>query len=285
MPLRDLLGGAGGNDSPAAVASLRSHVDDIVRGLDDIEIVFNDHGGVAALDEFAQDLCQLGNIVEMETGGGLIQDIDGLSGTLSGKFRRQLDALGLAAGELRGGLAELDIAQSHIIERLDLAADGGNIFKKFQRLLDSHFQDIRDVFALVADLQGLTVVAFAVADFTGDIDIGQKMHLDLDDAVAGAGFAPPSLYIEGEAAFGIAAGAGVLGPREEGADQIKDAGIGRRIRPGSPADRGLVDIDDLVQLFDPLDVLVLTGDGARPVQVMGQSLIEDFVHQRALAGA
>ena len=97
MPLRDLLGGAGGNDGPAAVASLGSHVDDIVRGLDDIEIVLNDNGGVAALDEFAQDLCQLGDIVEMETGGGLIQDIDGLSGALSGEFRRQLDALGLAS--------------------------------------------------------------------------------------------------------------------------------------------------------------------------------------------
>jgi hypothetical protein len=44
-----------------------------------------------------------------------------------------------------------------------------------------------------------------VADVAGDIDIGQEVHLDLDDAIALAGLAAAALDVEGEAPRLVAA--------------------------------------------------------------------------------
>ena len=51
----------------------------------------------------------------------------------------------------------------------------------------------------VLHLQRLAIVALALADVAGDVDVGQEVHLDLDDAVALAGFAAAALDVEGEA--------------------------------------------------------------------------------------
>jgi hypothetical protein len=52
--------------------------------------------------------------------------------------------------------------------------------------------------ALPLHLQRFAVVAFAVAFLARHIDVGQEVHLDLDQAVAAAGFAPAALYVEAE---------------------------------------------------------------------------------------
>ena len=261
MPLCNLLRCPICHDSAASVSAFGAHVDDIVCRFDNIEVVLDDNCGIAPFDKFAEDLCQLGNIVKMEAGCRFVKNIDRLSGALAGKFCGKLDPLGFSAGKLRGGLAELDIPQADIVESLDLALDRGDILKKGQRLFDRHFKDIRDIFTLVTDLQGLTVVAFSVAYFAGNIDVRQEVHFDLDNAVSGAGLAPSALHVEGKTAFGITAGAGVLRTRKKRADQVKDAGVGRRVGTGCAPDGGLIDVDHLVQLIDPLDVVVLSGYG------------------------
>jgi hypothetical protein len=45
------------------------------------------------------------------------------------QFQRQLHALRLAAGQRGGALAELDVAQAHVQQRLQLARDGGHGLK------------------------------------------------------------------------------------------------------------------------------------------------------------
>ena len=109
--------------------------------------------------------------------------------------------------------------------------------------------------ALAAEqhLQGLAVVAPALAHVALDIDVGQEVHLDLDDAVALAGFAAPALDVEREAARQIAARLGLGQPGEPVADRGEAAGIGRRVRARRAADRRLVDIDDLVEELDPFE--------------------------------
>jgi hypothetical protein len=49
------------------------------------------------------------------------------------------------------------------------------------------------------DLQGFAVVALAMADLAGHVDVGQEVHFYLDDAVAGAVFAAAALDVEAEA--------------------------------------------------------------------------------------
>src|SRR5208282_4300119 len=70
------------------------------------------------------------------------------------------------------------------------------------------------------------VVPLALADVAGDVDVGQKMHLDLDDAVALAGLAAAALDVEREAAGRVAARLALRQPREPFTDRRKRAGIG-----------------------------------------------------------
>ena len=63
----------------ATAAPFRTQVNHVVGPLDDIQIVFDDHHGVAPLHQTVQDLQQLVYVVGVQAGGGLIQDIDGLS--------------------------------------------------------------------------------------------------------------------------------------------------------------------------------------------------------------
>ena len=143
--------------------------------------------------------------------------------------RGELDALGFAAGELGAGLAELDVAQADVVERLEHLVDAGEVLEEGQRLLDGHVQHVGDVLAAVVDLQRLGVVARAVADFAVDVDVGQEVHLDALGALALAGFAAAALDVEAESAGLVAADLGLAGLGEDLADLVEDAGVGRGV--------------------------------------------------------
>ena len=104
----------------------------------------------------------------------------------------------------------------------------GTALRNSVRVLDRHVQDLRDVAALVLHLQRLAVVALAVADVAGHVDVGQEVHLDLDHAVALAGLAAAARHVEGEAPGAVAALAWpwVLG--HQLADRREQAGVGGR---------------------------------------------------------
>ncbi len=59
--------------------------------------------------------------------------------------------------------------------------------------------------ALELHLERLAIVALAVADVAGDVDVGQEVHLDLDQAVALARLAAAALDVEAEPAGLVAA--------------------------------------------------------------------------------
>ena len=122
----DLFGGAGGDDLAAAVAAFGAHVDDPVGGFDDVEIVLDDEEGTAAFDEFVEGGEELGDVVEVQAGGGLVEDVEGAAagfggglvsaaasnGTSGGEVRGELDALGFASGERSCGLPKADVAEA-----------------------------------------------------------------------------------------------------------------------------------------------------------------------------
>jgi hypothetical protein len=70
--------------------------------------------------------------------------------------------------------------QPDIVEGFKLSLDIGDMFEKFQRLVDRHVQHIGDALSLVVNLQGLAVVSLSFANLAYDIDIRQEMHFDLD---------------------------------------------------------------------------------------------------------
>ena len=74
----DLLGGSGGDDLAAGVAALGAEVDDPVGGLDDVEVVLDDEERAAAFDELAEGGEEFLYVVEVEAGGGLVEDVEGV---------------------------------------------------------------------------------------------------------------------------------------------------------------------------------------------------------------
>src|SRR5688500_15652075 len=109
------------------------------------------------------------------------------------------------------------------------------------------------------DLEGLPVVAGAMAYLARHVYIRKEVHFDLDGAVAGAVLAATALHIEGETAWLVPANLrfGRLG--EEPPYVVEDPGIGGRVGPRRTADRGLIDVDDLVDLIGSADRTVAAG--------------------------
>ena len=256
----------------------------MVGGLDHIQIVLDDHHRVAHVHQLLEHLNELVHVGGVQAGGGLVQDIDGLAGGALGQLGGQLDPLGLAAGQGGGGLAQLDVAQAHLVEGLELVVQPGEVLKEGEGLLHRHLQHLIDVLAFVAHLQGLPVVPLALAHLAGHVDVGEEVHLNFQQAVALAGLAAPAPDVEGEAARAVAPGLGVGGGGEQITDVVEQAGIGGRVGAGGAADGGLVNVDDLIQELLPLDARVLSRPGLGPVQVGGQPLEQDLVDQGGLAG-
>lgn len=111
------------------------------------------------------------------------------------------------------------------------------------------------------------------------------MHLDLDHAIALARFAAPALDVEREASRAVAARLRLGEPREPVADRRERARIRGRVGARRAPDRRLVDVDDLVELFEPLDALVRAGMDARAVELARRGGIERIDDQRGFARA
>ena len=77
---------------------------------------------------------------------------------------------------------------------------------KERRLFDRHVEDFLNRLVPEANFEGFAVVALAPADIAGDIDIGQKVHFDLDHPIALTGLAAPAFDVETEPTRSIAAG-------------------------------------------------------------------------------
>ncbi len=123
-------------------------------------------------------------------------------------------------------LADLDIAQAHLAQRIHLLADRRDRLKEVARIFAGHVKNVGYAFVLELDFQRFAVVALALAGFAGHVNIGQKVHLDLQHTVALAGLAPPALDVKAKAAGLIAARLGLGQSGEPVADRAEGAGIG-----------------------------------------------------------
>ena len=221
----------------------------------------------------------------MQPRGRFVEDVKRPAGGAFGQFLGQFHALRLAARKRRRLLAHLDVAEAHADQRVHLFADGGDRLEEFLRILDRHVEHVGDRLALELHLERFAVVAGALAGFAGDIDVGQEMHLDLDHAVALAGLAPAALDVEGKAPRLVAAGLGLGQPREPVADRREGTGIGGGVRPGRAPDGPLVDVDDLVEMFQPPDRFAGRGRLACAVQLHRGRLEQGLDGQRGFTPA
>ena len=107
----------------AARPAFGTHVDDPVGGLDHVQVVLDDQDRVALVDERLQHPEQLVHVLEVQAGRRLVQHVDRAPGRALLQLRRELDPLGLAAGQGRRRLPEPDIAEPDVDESVEVASD------------------------------------------------------------------------------------------------------------------------------------------------------------------
>ena len=64
--------------------------------------MLDDEEGASAFDEFAECGEELGDVVEVEAGGGLVEDVEGSAACLGGCFVCRARGDGARGGEVRG---------------------------------------------------------------------------------------------------------------------------------------------------------------------------------------
>ena len=95
----DFFGGSRSDYLAALVAAFGTEVDDPVRALHHFEVVLDDDDAVSLVHEAVEDFDEKGDIVEVQPGGGFVEDQEGLFAGLADEVVDEFEALGLAAGE------------------------------------------------------------------------------------------------------------------------------------------------------------------------------------------
>src|SRR5581483_2629890 len=124
----------------AILAAFGAEVDDPIRVADHIQVVLDDDDRVAQVCKAVQHVEQFLDVVKVQAGSRLVQQVKSLAGLPFAQLARQLDALGLTARESHRRLSEVNVAQSHIYESLQLLPDLRNVFQHRQCIRDRRFQ-------------------------------------------------------------------------------------------------------------------------------------------------
>ena len=104
------------------------------------------------------------------------------------QLRHELQALRFAAAQGRTRLAEFEITEAGIDQQRKRTRDLRMRREKFRRFLDRHFHHVADRLFVVENFERLRIVTFPAAIFARHITARQKIHLELDHALAFAAF-------------------------------------------------------------------------------------------------
>ena len=190
-----------GNHIAAAVAALGSEVDQPVGRRDDVEIVLDHQQRVAGFEQLFEGPEQAADVLEVKAGGRFIEQEQGRrhgAGPIGapacgglGEVARQLQALGLAAGQCRHRLAQAEVLEADVGNRRERLQYCRLVAEEGDRLRDRQLEHLGDRLATPFERQDLRTIAPAVAIRASQVDVGQELHLDMLETRAVAGRATP----------------------------------------------------------------------------------------------
>ena len=131
-----MLGCAPGDDAAPGLAALGAEVDHAVGGGDEVEVVLDDDHGVAAVDEALERGHEPGHVGHVQPGRGLVEDEERRAEAGRRQLRRELDPLGLPAGEGRRRLAERQVPEADLGQEFQRAPDDPDRGEEPLRLVD-----------------------------------------------------------------------------------------------------------------------------------------------------
>ncbi|OIQ93571.1 hypothetical protein GALL_245310 [mine drainage metagenome] len=288
---------AGDDDLPAGVAPLGAEVDDPVGRGDHVQVVLDQHHAVPGVHQFVQGPQQLGDVVEVQAGGGFVQQIEaalaraapgGLAGF--GQEGRELEPLRLAARQRGRGLAQAQVIEADGLQHFEPRKQVAIGCENRQRLGHREFEHVGDVQLSAVgqrqlQLQHLGAVAPAVAIRTAQIDVGEELHLHVFEARAAAGRTTALAAVEAERSRGIAA---LLRRRQRGealAQGVEGADEAHRVGTRRLAHGRLVDEHHVGHLLGAQQAVVKAGLGRGFAERARQRRVQHIAHQGGLAAA
>ena len=288
------------HDLSASVSAFRTQVDYPVAGADHVEVVFDHHQRMAGVQQLAQGLHQLGDVVEMQAGRRFIKQEQGaFAGRALAAFghvlrglcqiTRQLQALRFAAAERGYGLAELHVIQPHIHQRPQHAQHVA-VLRKYQGcLVHGQTQHISHVqhFATAFDrhLQHFGAVAQTEAVLAAQVHVAQELHFHMFEAAAAAGRATAVATIEAELGGGVAAFACQRRGGKQLADGVPRAHVTGRVGTRRFADGRLIDEHHIGQMIRAQQPVVRARCFGSLAEMAQQCRGQHILHQRGFAGA
>ncbi|MCY1339899.1 hypothetical protein D9M69_257990 [compost metagenome] len=300
-----VFGRAGADHAAAGIAALGTQVDQPVGGADHVEVVLDHDQRMAAVEQLAEGQHQLGDIVEVQTRGRLVEHEQAARQRIAAGARRrglrgfgkeagQLQALRLAARQRRHGLAQLHVFEADIDNGLQHAQHRGIAGEIGRRFADGQFQHVGNAErarrlpgdgALDLYLQHFGAVAGAVAIRAAQVDVAEELHLDVLEARAAAGRAAPVAGVEAERARGIAALQRHRRPGEELADLVERPDVAGRVGARGLADRRLVDEHHVIDQVRAGQLAVRPRRFRRLAEMARQRRVQHVLQQRGLARA
>ena len=293
----ELFGGAGEGDLSPFGAGVGADLDDVVGVFNDVELVFDDEEGVAGVGEAMEDAEEDFDVSEVKSGGRLVEDEEGVDAAFGvGEELAEFEALGFASGEGVEWLAEAEVAESSVDEGAEGVLGFGDVelflargdfegVEEFESFGGGELENLSDGAAVKCDVLGGLGEAGAFALGAGEVEVGEKLHFDLFEAVAGTALAASGAGVEGKVSGGEFAGFGGGGEGEELADVLEgaeeDGGSGTR----GAGERGLVDelhAGEFVESGDLGGRGFFVGDEA---EVAGEIVVDDGVGQGGFSGS
>ena len=204
---------------------------------------------IALIDQLVQHIHQHADILKVQSGGRLIKNIERLACIPFGKFGGKLHTLAFATGKRGRRLSQFYITQPHLLNYLYLIQNLRHVFKKFHRAVNCHIQHIGNRLPFETHFQGFPIVAFAMADLTRNIHVGQEVHFNSFITIALAGFATPPTDIEREASRLVTANFSFGQTDKQVTDVRKDSGISGGIGTRSTPQRRLIHIYHLIYIL------------------------------------
>jgi hypothetical protein len=258
-----VVGRAGAHHLAAGLAAFGAEVDDPVGGADHVEVVLDHQQRMPGVQQLAQRAHQLGDVVEVQPGGGLVEQEQrarfwpppGAGPGGLGQEAGQLQALRLAAAERGHRLAQAHVVQADVDDGLQprhhlaVALEPVRGLGHGQVQHVGHAELVRPAHQL--HVQHLGAVAAAVAVGAAQVDVGQELHLHVLEAAAAAGGAAAVAGVEAEGAGAVAALARQRRVGEELAQFVEGADVAGRVAARGLADRALVDEHRVGQLSAP----------------------------------
>ena len=158
--------------------------------------MLDDDQRVSRFEQLPKCREQLRDVVEVQAGRGLVENIEQTVATMGRQVGRDFDALRLPARQRRRRLAETQIPEADLVQHLQAAQHFRRAAEKGQRLADREIEHLMDRSSAVPDVEHLRLEALAVALVARHEHVGEKLHLDADFAFTLTRFTTPARHVE-----------------------------------------------------------------------------------------